>query len=77
MTVCYDIGKFRECSFLILCLQPLRLNQPEVIHVLKYLLVIKDLLQFTPMKSQADFQTALHLFCKEVGVPVDLVVDAH
>ena len=30
-----------------------------------------------PMKSQAEFQTALHWFCKEVGVPVDLVVDAH
>ena len=29
------------------------------------------------MKSQAEFQTALHWFCKEVGVPVDLVVDAH
>ena len=30
-----------------------------------------------PMKSQAEFQTALHWFCKEVGVPVDLVVDSH
>ena len=30
-----------------------------------------------PMKSQDEFQTALHWFCKQVGVPVDLVVDAH
>ena len=28
-----------------------------------------------PMKSQSEFQTALHWFCKQVGVPVDLVVD--
>ena len=27
------------------------------------------------MKSQEEFQTALHWFCKEVGVPVSLVVD--
>lgn len=30
-----------------------------------------------PMKSQEEFQTALHWFCKEVGVPVSLIVDAH
>ena len=30
-----------------------------------------------PMKSQHDFETALHWFCKQVGVPVKLVVDAH
>ena len=28
-----------------------------------------------PMKSQSEFKTALHWFCKEVGVPVDLIVD--
>ena len=27
------------------------------------------------MKSQHEFETALHCFCKEVGVPVDLIVD--
>ena len=30
-----------------------------------------------PMQSQKEFQTALHLFCKQVGVPVSLVVDGH
>ncbi len=30
-----------------------------------------------PMKSQDEFQTALHWFCKQVGVPVNLIVDAH
>ena len=30
-----------------------------------------------PMKTQEEFQTAFHWFCKQVGVPVDLVVDAH
>jgi hypothetical protein len=30
-----------------------------------------------PMKNQQDFKTALHWFCKQVGVPVSLVVDAH
>jgi hypothetical protein len=30
-----------------------------------------------PMKSQEEFQNALHWFCKQVGVPVDLVLDAH
>lgn len=30
-----------------------------------------------PMRSQTEFQTALHWFCKQVGVPVDLIVDAH
>ena len=28
-----------------------------------------------PMKSQSEFETVLHWFCKEVGVPVDLIVD--
>ena len=30
-----------------------------------------------PMQSQKEFQTALHWFCKQVGVPVILVVDGH
>ena len=30
-----------------------------------------------PMKSQEEFPTALHWFCKQVGVPVKLVIDAH
>ena len=30
-----------------------------------------------PMKSQEEFQTALHWFCKQVGVPISLIVDAH
>ena len=30
-----------------------------------------------PMKSQEEFQRALHLFCKDVGVPVDLIADGH
>ena len=27
------------------------------------------------MKTKSEFKDALHMFCKEVGVPVDLVVD--
>jgi len=30
-----------------------------------------------PMKSQTEFETALHWFCKQVGVPVSLILDAH
>ena len=30
-----------------------------------------------PMKSQSEFQNALHWFCKEVGVPSTLVMDGH
>ena len=30
-----------------------------------------------PMKKQSDFHQALHRFCKEVGVPEKLVMDAH
>ena len=30
-----------------------------------------------PMKSQAEFPEALHWFCKQVGVPVHLIVDGH
>ena len=30
-----------------------------------------------PMRSQSEFQTALHWFCKQIGVPVDLIVDGH
>ena len=29
------------------------------------------------MKSQSEFPTAFHWFCKQIGVPVDLVVDGH
>ena len=29
------------------------------------------------MKSQEEFQTAFHWFCKRIGVPVSLIVDAH
>ena len=29
------------------------------------------------MKSQAEFQTALHWFCKQIGVPINLIVDGH
>ena len=76
MTVCYDISGFRACSLLILCLQPLRLNQLEVIHAVKFV-SDKGFVAVYPMKLQAEFQTALYWFCKEAGVPVDLVVDAH
>ena len=30
-----------------------------------------------PMKTQSEFQDALHWFCKQVGVPITLVVDGH
>ena len=30
-----------------------------------------------PMKTQSEFQDALHWFCKQVGVPIILVVDGH
>ena len=30
-----------------------------------------------PMKTQEEFQTALHWFCKQIGVPISLIVDAH
>ena len=30
-----------------------------------------------PMQSQNEFPVALHWFCKQVGVPVDLIVDGH
>lgn len=30
-----------------------------------------------PMRSQSNFNDALHCFCKEVGVPVTLVMDGH
>ena len=29
------------------------------------------------MKTQHDFESAYHWFCKQVGVPVSLIVDAH
>ena len=37
----------------------------------------KGFVSVYPMKSQEEFQTALHWFCKQVGVPVSLIVDAH
>jgi len=30
-----------------------------------------------PMRSQEEFRTALHWFCKQVGVPMSLIVDGH
>ena len=30
-----------------------------------------------PMKSQSEFPTALHWFCKQIGVPNTLIVDGH
>ena len=30
-----------------------------------------------PMRSQSEFQSALHWFCKQIGVPVDLIIDGH
>ena len=35
----------------------------------------KGFIAVYPMKSQEEFKTALHWFCKQVGVPVDLIVD--
>ena len=29
------------------------------------------------MKSQSEFQTALHWFCKQIGVPTSLSIDGH
>ena len=29
------------------------------------------------MKTRSEFQTALHWFCKKIGVYVDLIVDGH
>ena len=28
-----------------------------------------------PMKSQDELETTLHWFCKEVGLPVDIILD--
>ena len=35
----------------------------------------KGFVAIYPMKSKGDFEDALHQFCKDVGVPVSLVVD--
>ena len=35
----------------------------------------KGFIAVYPMKTKSDFLDSLHLFCKEVGVPVSLVVD--
>ena len=37
----------------------------------------KGFVAIYPMQSQKEFQTALHWFCKQVGVPVIIVVDGH
>ena len=37
----------------------------------------KGFIAVYPMKSQEEFSEALHLFCKEVGVPVAMVMDGH
>jgi hypothetical protein len=37
----------------------------------------KGFVSVYPMRSQDEFQTALHWFCKQVGVPTNLIVDAH
>ena len=35
----------------------------------------KGFIAVYPLKNKSDFKDALHLFCKEVGVPITLVVD--
>ena len=35
----------------------------------------KGYVEVYPMKSQSEFENALHWFCKEVCAPVDLIVD--
>ena len=35
----------------------------------------KGYVEAHPLKSQDEFETALYWFCKEVGVPIDLIVD--
>ena len=35
----------------------------------------KGFIAIYPMKRKSQFKEALHLFCKEIGVPVSLVVD--
>ena len=37
----------------------------------------KGFVSVYPMRSQEDFDLALHWFCKQVGVPVKMVMDAH
>ena len=37
----------------------------------------KGFLPVYPMKSQSEFTDALHWFCKQVGVPTELVVDVY
>ena len=36
----------------------------------------KGFIAVYPMKTQEEFQMALHWFCKQVGVPMSLIVDA-
>ena len=50
------------------------------VHQFKYCQVFvsnKGFVDVYPMKSQKEFQTALHWFCKKVGFPVSLVVYGH
>ena len=37
----------------------------------------KGYISVYPMKSQEEFPNALHCFCKEVGVPITMVMDGH
>ena len=37
----------------------------------------KGFVAIYPMKSQKELPTALHWFCKQVGVPDTMVVDGH
>jgi len=37
----------------------------------------KGLVAVFPMTSASQFEKALHLFCKEIGVPINLVADTH
>ena len=37
----------------------------------------KSYIAVYPMKSQEEFSTALHWFCKQIGVPKTLAADAH
>ena len=37
----------------------------------------KSYISVYPMRSQEEFETTLHWFCKQVGVPNTLIADAH
>jgi hypothetical protein len=40
-------------------------------------IIDKGYIAIYPMQSESEFKNALHLFCKEVGVPTTSVMDAH